>query len=97
MTQPALAKKDFPSLGEFAYEALRARIREGELPPGSRVREAEIAEQFEISRTPVREALRRLEADGLLAFQLRVGPVDLDDMGHVLDRLLAERGQTIAP
>ena len=75
MTQPALAKKDFPSLGEFAYEVLRARIREGELPPGSRVREAEIAEQLEISRTPVREALRRLEADGFLAFEPHRGMV----------------------
>jgi len=40
---------------------------------------------------------RTLNIDGLLSFHFRVGPVDLDDMGHVLDRLLAERGQTIAP
>lgn len=75
MEMPALAKKDFPSLGEFAYEMLRARIRGGELPPGSRVREAEIAKQLEISRTPVREALRRLETDGFLAFEPHRGMI----------------------
>lgn len=71
----ALAKKDFPSLGEYAYEQLRTRIREGALPPGARVRETEVAEQLEISRTPVREALRRLEADGFLAFEPHRGMV----------------------
>lgn len=69
------AKRDFPSLGEYAYERLRTLIREGALPPGSRVREAEIAEQLEISRTPVREALRRLEADGFLAFEPHRGMI----------------------
>jgi DNA-binding GntR family transcriptional regulator len=68
-------KRDYPSLGEYAYERLRAQIREGALPPGARVREAELAEKLEISRTPVREALRRLEADGLLAFEPHRGMV----------------------
>ena len=75
MAQPALAKKDFPSLGEFAYEALRARIREGNLLPGSWVREAGIAQQLEISRTPVREAFRRLEADGFMTLEPHRGMV----------------------
>lgn len=69
------AKRDYPSLGEYAYERLRTLIREGALPPGSRVRETEIAEQLEISRTPVREALRRLEADGFLAFEPHRGMI----------------------
>jgi len=75
MAPRAPTKQDFPSLGEYAYERLRARIREGALPPGARVREAEVAGQLGISRTPVREALRRLEADGLLAFEPHCGMV----------------------
>lgn len=41
-------------------------IANGTMGPGSRVRENEIAERLGISRTPVREALRRLEAEGLI-------------------------------
>jgi DNA-binding GntR family transcriptional regulator len=52
--------------GEYAYVSLRGAIRAGQLTPGQRVRETEIAEWLGISRTPVREALMRLEAAGLV-------------------------------
>ncbi len=68
-------KQSYPSLGEYAYERLRADIRDGTLSPGSRVREKDVAERLEISRTPVREALRRLEADGFLTFEPHRGMV----------------------
>ncbi|QRE73256.1 GntR family transcriptional regulator [Methylobacterium aquaticum] len=55
-----------PRGGQSAYDRLLGAIEEGELPPGSRLREAELAERFAISRTPVREALARLEAQGLV-------------------------------
>ncbi len=51
------------------FDALQGEILEGCLPPGTRVKEAEIAERFGLSRTPVREALRRLEARGLLVHE----------------------------
>ena len=51
-----------------AYNTLRTGIIEGVYPPGSRVTEQEIAASAKVSRTPVREALRRLEAEGLLRF-----------------------------
>lgn len=51
-----------------AYKTLRAGIIEGLHPPGARVTEQEVAESAGVSRTPVREALRRLEAEGLLRF-----------------------------
>lgn len=54
--------------GDFAYRALRDEIRKGELAPGDRLRETEIAERLGVSRTPVREALKRLESDGLAEF-----------------------------
>lgn len=51
-----------------AYEVLRSEIIEGRYAPGDRITEADIAEKAEVSRTPVREALRRLEAEGLIRF-----------------------------
>ena len=54
------------SRGEWAYGRLKMEIANGTMGPGSRVRENEIAERLSISRTPVREALRRLEAEGLI-------------------------------
>jgi DNA-binding GntR family transcriptional regulator len=53
------------SLPEFVYGRLRSAIRDQELKPGDRLREVDLAEWLGVSRTPVREALKRLEADGL--------------------------------
>lgn len=50
-----------------AYQALREAIQKGELTPGTRLREVELAERLGISRTPIREALSRLESEGLVA------------------------------
>jgi DNA-binding GntR family transcriptional regulator len=55
------------SRGEWTYHRIRESIQAGELKPGDRVREIEMAKRLQVSRTPVREALRRLEADGLLS------------------------------
>jgi DNA-binding GntR family transcriptional regulator len=54
------------SLAEQAYAALLDAIVGGDLPPGARLRDTELAEQLGVSRTPVREALRRLEDEGLV-------------------------------
>ncbi len=54
------------SRGEFVHVWLRDAIRGGRYQPGSRIREAEVALRLGVSRTPVREAFRRLQADGLL-------------------------------
>ena len=51
---------------EHAYRHLLRSIENGTLEPGARLREVDLAQQLEISRTPVREALRRLEAAGLV-------------------------------
>ncbi|MCT2581516.1 GntR family transcriptional regulator [Actinophytocola gossypii] len=48
------------------YQKLRDEIAAGALPPGSPLREIPLAERFGVSRTPIREALRRLEQDRLL-------------------------------
>lgn len=48
---------------ELAYRHIRNAILEGELPPGAQLREEQLAESSGVSRTPVREALRRLETE----------------------------------
>ena len=63
----AAAKKGLDtSLGEFVLGKLRGAIRERRYQPGQRIREVEVAGWLGVSRTPVREAFRRLHADGLL-------------------------------
>jgi len=54
------------SRGNRVYRALVDRIRSGELAPGARVREEDVAFALGVSRTPVREAFARLQARGLL-------------------------------
>lgn len=49
-----------------AYERLRDDVLSGAVPPGSALAEAALAERYGVSRTPIREALRRLEQDGLV-------------------------------
>lgn len=51
-----------------AYEVVRNKIIDGNFAPGDRITEAEIAQTAAVSRTPVREALHRLEAEGLIRF-----------------------------
>ena len=54
------------SRADFVYQRLRLGIRSGEFRPGDRLREAELASQLNVSRTPIREAIRRLASDGLV-------------------------------
>lgn len=59
VVDPALATAG--TLADKAYEALATSIITGELPPGTRMLEVELAERFGMSRGPLREAMRRLE------------------------------------
>jgi DNA-binding GntR family transcriptional regulator len=67
------------SLAARAYETLLTAIVTGTLAPGERIRDADLAEQLQTSRMPVREALKRLEAEGLVETvpnrETRVAPV----------------------
>jgi DNA-binding GntR family transcriptional regulator len=60
---------------ERLYRTLRDRICLFEYPPGGRLSEEELAEEFSISRTPVRRVLGRLEADGLIEARHGVGHI----------------------
>lgn len=88
------------SQGELAYHRLHAAIRAGEFLPGDRLREIDVAKKLDLSRTPVREALRKLENDGIVEHRPRLGAVirtlstteivELYEMRLVLERTAAE-------
>lgn len=60
---------------EIAYDVLKKAIITGEIPAGERIVETEYADRLHISRTPLREALRKLERDGLVEYVMRRGVV----------------------
>ena len=78
------------SLAEIAYEKLKAGIFDFELLPGDRFSETDIAGRLNMSRTPVRDALYRLEREGYLQVHLRVGwsvrPYDFEQFGSLRGR-----------
>ena len=67
-TRRAEAVSDGTKADDIAL-ALEEAIVSGEIPPGSTLRQEHLSEQFQVSRTPVREALRRLAALGLVTFE----------------------------
>lgn len=63
------------TVSEELAEQLRAAIRRGELPPGTRLRQNEVAGRFGVSSTPVREAFAQLQAQGLVNIDRHRGAV----------------------
>jgi DNA-binding GntR family transcriptional regulator len=61
------------SLQERTYQSMRLAILEGRYVPGERIYEAEVAQALGVSRNPVREAVRRLQQDGLLDVRAHYG------------------------
>lgn len=72
---------------EFAHHRIRRAILDGELAPGAVLSQVQLAAEFGISRTPLREAVSRLEAEGLIANdfnrRMRVSELDLDDFDQI--------------
>ncbi|MEM6849977.1 MAG: GntR family transcriptional regulator [Pseudomonadota bacterium] len=97
MAKPSTSEQ---ASGDTAYERLILAIRAGIYRPGDRLREEEVGERFSLSRTPIREALRRLESDGIVQHRPRQGAVvrqlghsevvELYEMRLVLERTAAE-------
>lgn len=71
------------------YTRLRRMITDFELLPGTRVTESELADLFKVSRTPIREALHRLEVEGLLQIRPKQGcfirQVDIAEISNYYD------------
>jgi DNA-binding GntR family transcriptional regulator len=73
MTPVSAGIEEARSLPDIVYDWLRERILVGELPPGSEIRQELLARQFGTSRVPIREALSRLQAEGLITLRPRRG------------------------
>jgi len=79
MTNPVSRPKlviDFSTpkpLGEVVYEALKNAITENQFKAGDRLMETDLADEMQVSRTPVREAVRKLEAEGYVTIIPRKG------------------------
>lgn len=91
------------ALYEEVAERLRLRIFSHELTPGSWIDELKIAEAYGISRTPLREALKVLAAEGLVTMKVRRGAYvtevserDLTDVYHLLSLLEADAASVVA-
>ena len=91
------------ALYEEVAELLRQRIFARELEPGSWIDELRIAEQLGISRTPLREALKVLAAEGLVTMKVRRGAYvtevsekDLRDVYHLLSLLESDAARVVA-
>ena len=66
MSSPGRPRKKSLSVREKTYEYLKSNILSGSFKPGTRLTEEHLAEELGVSRTPVREALHKLEQDGLI-------------------------------
>ncbi len=90
------------ALYEEVAEQLRQRIFSGELRPGDWIDELKIAEEYGISRTPLREALKVLATEGLITMKVRRGayvtetsPKDLADVYHLMALLETDAAETV--
>lgn len=68
-----MGRLDYRTLRENVVDAIRMKIISGELLPGAKIVEQELASEFGVSRGPVREALRQLEEEGLVEYARNAG------------------------
>lgn len=82
---------------DVAYDYIRRRILSGDYPPGHSLTTNALSVEIGVSRTPVRDALRQLEADGLVTIQTRLGAsvkrIELDEFRELCDLRLALESQ----
>jgi len=83
------------SISEAVTDTLRSAVLNGQLKPGQKLPQAEIAEQLGVSRIPLRDALRRLEVEGLVLMDdrrgARVAEVSMEELDEIFQmRILLE-------
>lgn len=85
----ALQTEEFLPLRDEVFNTLREKILKGSLKPGERLMEIHLAEQLGVSRTPIREAIRMLELEGLVKMVPRKGAqvakISREDLQDVLE------------
>lgn len=88
-----LQMNEYLPLRDVVFQTLRQAILKGELEPGERLMEIHLAQKLGVSRTPVREAIRKLELEGLVIMIPRKGAIvadiTLSDLQDVLEVRLA--------
>jgi DNA-binding GntR family transcriptional regulator len=102
LSAPPPTPLEVSSVEDAVYRALRREIGQLDLPPGARLRLEELAGRFQVSLTPVRHALRRLESEGLVVSLPRrgssVAPLSVEELEEIqalrlgLETSLARRG-----
>lgn len=89
MKELNMAIDNYLPLRDVVFYTLREAILKGELEPGERLMELDLAEKLGVSRTPIREAIRKLELEGLVKMAPRKGAevaeITLDDLTDVLE------------
>lgn len=92
MSIPRTTPSGATALAEGVYREIWQRIVEGDLEPGSRLKERELSEHHEVSRIPIRQALQRLEAEGFVVALpnrgARVMGVSREDVDELFDARL---------
>ncbi|MDN5292923.1 MAG: hypothetical protein PWQ91_490 [Eubacteriales bacterium] len=90
----------YKPLREIVFETLREAIISGRLKPGERLMEVQLAEEMGVSRTPVREAIRKLELEGFVVMVPRKGAyvadISLKDIADVFEVRAALEGLAAA-
>ena len=85
---------------EHAYQLLRQRIEKGEYPPGQRIVIDQLAGDLGMSQVPIREAIRRLEAEDWLTYELNSGatvaPLDRETWAQLLESVAVTEGYSTA-
>ena len=83
-----MGAEQYKSREEWVYESLKSDILDLRLKPGQLLKETEICEKFGVSRTPVRDAFKRLEREGLLEIRPHIGTfvsrIDLHTVSDIL-------------
>lgn len=89
MKELSMAIDNYLPLRDVVFNTLREAILKGELEPGERLMEIALAQKLGVSRTPIREAIRKLELEGLVVMTPRKGAevaeITLDDLTDVLE------------
>lgn len=88
-----------PALRDQVYESLKKAIVTLELEPGGRIKDKDLASEFGVSRTPVREALKRLEDEGLVeslpGSQTRIAEIHLEEAKNAFTVVAALHGLAV--
>jgi len=82
-----------PKLIEDLANRIQAKIVAGEYPPGTRLKQEVLAQQFDVSRTPIREALSRLEAKGIVSQAQRRSAVVRAPSGREISEMYQVRAE----